>query len=42
MLLRFERNMIADVFKVRDDRSRLLRMARRYLPAVRTAASPIR
>ena len=33
MLLRFERNMIADVFKARDDRSRLLRMARRYLPA---------
>ncbi|MCW5893700.1 MAG: acyl-CoA dehydrogenase family protein [bacterium] len=33
MLLRFERNMIADVFKERDDRSRLLKMARRYLPA---------
>jgi alkylation response protein AidB-like acyl-CoA dehydrogenase len=33
MLLRFERNMIADAFKARDDRSRLLRMARRYLPA---------
>ncbi len=33
MLLRFERNMIADVFKARDDRSRLLGMARRYLPA---------
>jgi alkylation response protein AidB-like acyl-CoA dehydrogenase len=33
MLLRFERNMIADVFKARDDRSRLLRMARRYLPS---------
>jgi len=33
MLLRFERNMIADVFKVRDDRSRLLRMARQYLPS---------
>lgn len=32
MLLRFERNMIADVFKERDDRSRLLKMARRYLP----------
>ena len=32
MLLRFERNMIADAFKVRDDRSRLLRMARHYLP----------
>jgi len=31
MLLRFERNMIADVFKARDDRSRLLRMARQYL-----------
>jgi alkylation response protein AidB-like acyl-CoA dehydrogenase len=31
MLLRFERNMIADAFKARDDRSRLLRMARRYL-----------
>jgi len=33
MLLRFERNMIADVFKARDDRSRLLRMARHYLPS---------
>ena len=39
MLLRFERNMIADTFgasrgrKVRDDRSRLLRMARQYLPS---------
>jgi alkylation response protein AidB-like acyl-CoA dehydrogenase len=33
MLLRFERNMIADAFKARDDRSRLLTMARRYLPA---------
>jgi alkylation response protein AidB-like acyl-CoA dehydrogenase len=33
MLLRFERNMIADAFKARDDRSRLLRMARRYLPS---------
>jgi alkylation response protein AidB-like acyl-CoA dehydrogenase len=33
MLLRFERNMIADVFKARDDRSRLLRMARQYLPS---------
>jgi alkylation response protein AidB-like acyl-CoA dehydrogenase len=33
MLLRFERNMIADAFKVRDDRSRLLRMARHYLPS---------
>ncbi len=32
MLLRFERNMIADVFKERDDRSRLLTLARRYLP----------
>jgi alkylation response protein AidB-like acyl-CoA dehydrogenase len=32
MLLRFERNMIADAFKARDDRSRLLAMARRYLP----------
>ena len=31
MLLRFERNMIADAFKARDDRSRLLRMARHYL-----------
>jgi alkylation response protein AidB-like acyl-CoA dehydrogenase len=30
-LLRFERNMIADVFKERDDRSRLLTLARRYL-----------
>jgi len=33
MLLRFERNMIADVFKEREDKSRLLTMARRYLPA---------
>ncbi len=33
MLLRFERNMIADVFKARDDRKRLLDMARRYVPA---------
>jgi alkylation response protein AidB-like acyl-CoA dehydrogenase len=33
MLLRFERNMIADAFKARDDRSRLLRMARQYLPS---------
>ena len=32
MLLRFERNMIADAFKARDDRSRLLKMARSYLP----------
>ena len=32
MLLRFERNMIADVFKERDDRSRLLTLAKRYLP----------
>jgi alkylation response protein AidB-like acyl-CoA dehydrogenase len=32
MLLRFERNMIADVFKEREDRSRLVTMARRYLP----------
>jgi alkylation response protein AidB-like acyl-CoA dehydrogenase len=32
MLLRFERNMIADAFKARDDRSRLLKMARHYLP----------
>ena len=32
MLLRFERNMIADAFKARDDRSRLLKMARQYLP----------
>jgi alkylation response protein AidB-like acyl-CoA dehydrogenase len=32
MLLRFERNMIADAFKARDDRSRLLTMARHYLP----------
>ena len=31
MLLRFERNMIADAFKARDNRSRLLKMARRYL-----------
>jgi alkylation response protein AidB-like acyl-CoA dehydrogenase len=33
MLLRFERNMIADVFKEREDRSRLVTMARRYLPS---------
>ena len=32
MLLRFERNMIADVFKERDDAARLLALARRYLP----------
>jgi len=31
MLLRFERNMIADVFKEREDRSRLVTMAHRYL-----------
>jgi alkylation response protein AidB-like acyl-CoA dehydrogenase len=31
MLLRFERNMIADAFKERDDRSRVLRLARRYV-----------
>jgi acyl-CoA dehydrogenase len=31
MLLRFERNMIADAFKERDDRSRLLKLARRYV-----------
>ncbi|HXJ35923.1 MAG TPA: acyl-CoA dehydrogenase family protein [Candidatus Eisenbacteria bacterium] len=31
MLLRFERNMIADVFKERDDRSRVLRLARKYV-----------
>jgi alkylation response protein AidB-like acyl-CoA dehydrogenase len=30
-LLRFERNMIADAFKERDDRSRLLKLARRYV-----------
>jgi alkylation response protein AidB-like acyl-CoA dehydrogenase len=33
MLLRFERNMIADVFKDRDEHARLLATARRYLPA---------
>jgi acyl-CoA dehydrogenase len=33
MLLRFERNVIADLFKEREDRSRLLAAARRYLPA---------
>ncbi len=32
MLLRFERNMIADVFRERDERARLLATARRYLP----------
>src|SRR5262249_49381449 len=31
MLLRFERNMIADAFKERDDRSRVLKLARRYV-----------
>jgi len=31
MLLRFERNMIADVFKEREDRSRLVTLARRYV-----------
>jgi alkylation response protein AidB-like acyl-CoA dehydrogenase len=31
MLLRFERNMIADAFKERDDRSRLIRLARRHV-----------
>jgi alkylation response protein AidB-like acyl-CoA dehydrogenase len=30
-LLRFERNMIADVFKERDDKSRLLKQARHYV-----------
>jgi acyl-CoA dehydrogenase len=33
MLLRFERNMIADVFRERDDRTRLLTLVRRYLPS---------
>ncbi len=32
MLLQFERNMIADVFKEREDRQRLITMARKYLP----------
>ena len=32
MLLQFERNMIADVFKEREDRQRLINMARKYLP----------
>jgi alkylation response protein AidB-like acyl-CoA dehydrogenase len=32
MLLRFERNMIADVFREREDRSRLIKMAQRYIP----------
>jgi len=31
MLLRFERNMIADVFKERDDAARLLALARRHV-----------
>jgi alkylation response protein AidB-like acyl-CoA dehydrogenase len=31
MLLRFERNMIADAFRERDDRSRLLKLARQYV-----------
>jgi alkylation response protein AidB-like acyl-CoA dehydrogenase len=33
-LLGFERDMIADAFKQRDDRARLLALARRYLPVV--------
>ena len=33
MLLRFERNMIADAFKERDDAARLLALARRHLPS---------
>jgi alkylation response protein AidB-like acyl-CoA dehydrogenase len=32
ILLRFERNMIADVFKEREDRSRLIALAKHYLP----------
>src|SRR5262249_29193897 len=31
MLLQFERNMIADVFKEREDRQRLIKMAKRYV-----------
>ncbi len=42
MLLRFERNMIADAFKERDDRSRLLRLARRYVgPEQGRLADPV-
>jgi len=42
MLLRFERNMIADAFKERDDRSRLLRLARRYVgPETGRLADPV-
>lgn len=33
-LLGYERDMIADAFKQRDERARLLDIARRYLPAV--------
>ena len=31
MLLQFERNMIADVFKEREDRQRLIKMAKKYV-----------
>jgi alkylation response protein AidB-like acyl-CoA dehydrogenase len=42
MLLRFERNMIADAFKERDDRSKLLRLARHYVgPREGRLADPV-
>ena len=41
-LLRFERNMIADAFKERDDRSRLLKLGRRYIgPDTGRLADPV-
>jgi len=41
-LLRFERNMIADAFKEREDRNRLLKLARRYVgPESGRLADPI-
>jgi acyl-CoA dehydrogenase len=41
-LLRFERNMIADAFKEREDRSRLLKLARRYVgPETGRLADPV-
>jgi alkylation response protein AidB-like acyl-CoA dehydrogenase len=41
-LLRFERNMIADAFKEREDRNRLLKLARRYVgPESGRLADPV-
>jgi acyl-CoA dehydrogenase len=41
-LLRFERNMIADAFKEREDRNRLLKLARRYVgPEAGRLADPV-